>query len=258
LVVLVSLLCSCGLTKPPLKPTLTADVKRIELAKLDANHIVLIRRLNPLFAVMGSSGMVLDAAVVANHAYSYEKRAGPVNQQCLELFTKTLAEELTLRGYHVGLSRLDYWQYYRKKQQALLARTDGVLRIVIKQMGFWSKGLTKPFLPSIYVQAELIDPVSREVLYSDRFAMGLDKGSLQVMSLGFGKTRSLPLPDPDAHYAKFADLLEQAEQSRKALLRVVALSAREIAAGFRAIGAGGFDPELFEDLPDLPESASME
>jgi len=103
--------CSCGLAKHPLKPVMTASVKKIEMASLEVNHILLIRRLNPLFAVMGSFGMLLDAVVVAKHAYKYEKRAGPVNQ-----------------------------------------------------MGFWSPGLRRPFVPSVFVQAELIDPLSRDAL----------------------------------------------------------------------------------------------
>ncbi len=258
---MLALLCSCGLSKPPLQRTLTTDVKRIELAALDVNHIILIRRLNPLFAVMGSSGMVLDAAVVANHAYSYEKRAGAVSEQSLDLFIRTLTDELARRGYHVGQSQLDYWQYYRKKKQGLLAKTDAILRIGIKQMGFWSKGLTKPFRPSIFVQAELIEPGSRAVLYSDRFAMGLDKGSLQVMSLGFGETRMLPDPDPDARFPKFSDLLEHAPQSREALLKIVSLSAREIAKGFSApvdSASDLFEPQLFGDLPAVPGSKNLE
>ena len=258
---MLALLGSCGLSKPPLQPILSADVKRIELAALDVNHIVLIRRLNPLFAIMGSSGMVLDAALVANHAYRYEKRAGAVADQCFDLFIGTLTEELTRRGYHVGHSQLDYWQYYRKKNKHLLANTDAILRVEIKQMGFWSKGLSKPFRPSIFVQAELIDPGTRSVLYSDRFAMGLDQGSLQVMSLGFGETRLLPDPDPGARFSKFTDLIERAPQSREALLKIVALSAREIAKGFSAPGSVAtdhFEPQLFWDLPAVPESGYQE
>jgi len=252
-------LCSCGLAKIPLKPVLTADVKTIELAKLEANHILLIRRLNPIFAVMGSSGMLLDAVLVADHAHEYEKRAGPVNQMCMDLFTQTLAQELSNRGYKVGLSQKKYWDYYKKNQHEILVRTDAILRITLKQMGFWSKGLRAPFLPSLFIQAELIDPVSRAVLYSDRFAMGLDAGTLKVMALGYGEISTFPV-DSTIAYQNFSDLLEKPEQSRKALLQVMVLAARHVAKGFRSLTSASqpvFNPRLFKVMPKIPLSDTI-
>jgi len=257
LLLLPLFMCSCGLAKIPLKPVLTADVKTIELAKLEVNHILLIRRLNPVFAIMGSSGLVLDAVIVADHAYEYEKRAGPVNKMCIELFAQILSQELSGRGYTVGLTQKDYWDYYKKGQKKILQRSDAIFRIKLKQMGFWSKGLSAPFMPSLFVQAELIDPVSREVLYSDRFAMGLDTGTLKIMALGYGETSILPVGNLDASYQNFSDLLEKPEQSRAALLEVVALAARHIAKGFRnftSVGQPVFNPRPFRKMPKIPLS----
>ncbi len=254
------LLCSCGLAKIPLKPVLTADVKTIELAKLETDNILLIRRLNPVFAVMGSSGLLLDAVMVADHAYEYEKRAGQVHEMCINLFAQTLAEALTDRGYKIGLSQKAYWDYYKKNQKKILDRTDAIFRIKLKQMGFWSKGLSAPFLPSIFVQAELIDPVSRNVLYSDRFAIGLDAGTLKIMSLGYGEASFLPGVDPDAAYQNFSDLLDNPEQSRNALLGTVALAARRIAKGFRNLKTNRpppFEPRLFKKMPGVPLSTDL-
>ena len=254
------LLCSCGLAKLPLKPVLTADVKSIELAKLETDNILLIRRLNPLFAVMGSSGLLLDAVMVADHAHEYEKRAGQVHDMCTNLFVQTLVEALTDRGYKVGLSQKAYWDYYKKNQKKILDRTDTIFRIKLKQMGFWSKGLSSPFLPSIFVQAELIEPVSRNVLYSDRFAMGLDAGALQMMSLSHGEVSLLPGADPDAVYQNFSDLLDDAEQSREALLKIVKMAARHIAKGFRGLKSGSqpvLNPVPYRGLPEIPLSSAV-
>jgi len=254
------LLCSCGLAKLPLKPVLTADVKTIELAQLETDNILLIRRLNPVFAVMGSSGLLLDAVMVADHAHKYEKRAGQVHDMCTNLFAQTLAEALTDRGYKVGLSQKAYWDYYKKNQKKILDRTDAIFRIKLKQMGFWSKGLSSPFLPSIFVQAELIDPVSRNVLYSNRFAMGLDAGTLKMMSLGHGEASFLPEADPDAAYQDFSDLLDESEQSRDALLKIVTLAARHIAKGFRSLKSGRqsvFNPVSYKGLPKIPLSSAV-
>jgi len=260
LLLLMLALSSCGLGKHPLKPVMTADVKHIEMAGLDVNHILLIRRLNPLFAVMGSSGMVLDAAMVARHAAKYKKRAGPVNQMCIKLFAQTLAQALRERGYEVGLSQKLYWDYYKKRNKQILDRSDAIFRIKLKQMGFWSPGLIHPFAPSVFVQAELIDPVSREVLYSDRFAMGMDAASLKLMALGYGKATALPNPDPSASYQSFSELLEKADQSREALLNVVKLAARRIAKGFRNLKTNrppAFEPRLFKKMPGVPLSTDL-
>jgi len=257
---LIPVLCSCGLAKHPLRPVLTADVKKIEMARLEVNHILLIRQLNPLFALMGSSGLLLDAAMVAKHAYKYKKRAGPVNQMCIDLFTQTLVKELRGRGYEVGLSQNRYWDYYKKRQKPILDHTDAIFRIKMKQMGFWSPGLRHPFSPSVFVQAELIDPVSRDVLYSDRFGIGMDIASLKLMALEYGKAVALPGPDPSATYQSFAELLEKSDQSREALLKVITLAARRIATGFhrkKSDRAPAFDPHLIMDMPEIPVSTSM-
>jgi len=259
LLLLPVFLCSCGLAKIPLKPELTTDVKTIELAKLEVNHILLIRRLNPVFAIMGSSGLVLDAVIVADHAHEYEKRAGPVNKMCIELFAQTLSQELSGKGYKIGLTQKNYWDYYKKGQKKILQRTDAIFRIKLKQMGFWSKGLSAPFMPSLFVQAELIDPVSREVLYSDRFAMGLDISTLKIMALGYGETSILPV-ESTASYQNFSDLLEKPEQSRAALLEIVALAARRIGKGFRSLTSVSqpvFNPRPFRKMPKIPLSTSM-
>ncbi len=248
----LALLCACGLVKQPLQPELQADVNRIDLARLEVDHILLIRRLNPVFAVMGSSGMVLDTMVVAKNAYDYKQSAGPVYEQCLQLFADTLAQALQQRGYSVGTSQLDYWSYYKQQQRSLLRRTDAILRIQLKQMGFWSGSLRRPFKPSLFVQAELIDPKSRHVLYSDRFAIGMDLASLRLMELNVGRTNALESPRSPLVYHDFSDLVKHAEQSRNDLFRVVALAARHVAAGFR-IRAGGklppFDPQLYRQMP---------
>jgi len=253
-------LCSCGLAKVPLMPVLSADVKSIELAKIEVAHVLLIRRLNPIFAIMGSSGMVLDAVIVADHAHEYEKRAGSVNKMCINMFTQTLAQELTGRGYKIGLSQKAYWDYYKKSQKETLTRSDAILRIKIKQMGFWSKSLRAPFVPSLFVQAELIEPINRKVLYSDRFAVGLDAATLKIMALGFGKTAMLPVLDSTATYHDFSDLLEQPEQSRESLLAVVAQAARYIAKGFHRLKPASqlvYDPRLFNRMPEMPLSESI-
>jgi len=259
LLLLLPVLGSCA--RHPLVPDLKAEVQHIEMARLEVNHILLIRQLNPLFAVMGSSGLLLDAAVVAGHARKYKKRAGAVNQMCIDLFTQTLAKALRDRGYEIGLSRNRYWDYYKKRQKPILDRTDAIFRIKLKQMGFWSPGLRHPFSPSVFVLAELIEPRSREILYSDRFAVGLDVASLKLMALKYGKASALPIPDPSATYNSFAELLEKSDQSREALLKVITLAARRIATGFQRKNTDRvsvFNPRLLMDMPEIPVSTSME
>jgi len=250
-------LCSCGAVKKPLTLAMSAHVKTIELARIEVADTLVIRRLNPVFAIMGSSGMVLDSVLLLDHAYEYKKRAGSVNKMCVAMFTQTLAQELTGRGYQLGLSQQAYWDYYKKSQKEILARTDAIFRIRFKQMGFWSRSLRAPFVPSLLVQAELIDPVSRNVLYASRFAMGLDVATLKIVALGSDRITLLPEPDSNAVYQDFSDLLKHPEQSREALLAVVAQAAHYIAKGFRNLKPAHqpvFVPRTFDQMPKMPRS----
>ena len=255
------MLSSCGAAMVPLKPHLVHDVRTIEVAKIEAGQSLLIRRVNPLFLAMGSSGLVVDAVVVASHASRYEERAGPVHQMCLEVFEKTLMQSLTVQGFQVNSSDKKFWDYFKASQKPLRESTDGLLHIRLQQMGFWSKAIDDGYFPSLMVVVEMIDPVSREVLYSDRFSMGIDLTSVRVMDVAYGQSNMLQLGQDFTSYRNFKTLLSQAEESRDDLLRVVARAARHIGDGLRRPKTSPlrfFSPELIKSMPSMPMSTHVD
>jgi len=254
------ILCSCGAAKASLKPQLTHDVKTIEIAKIEVKRLLLIKRVNPLFLVMGSSGMLMDALVVDRHASKYKDHAGDVRQMCLNLFEKTLVQSLSQQGFQAHLSDKRFWDYFKPSQKSLRERTDGILHIRLQQMGFWSGGSHDAYFPSLVVAVKMIDPVSREILYSDHFSMGVDYTSVELMAMSSGHINRLPLGDEFSSYDDFDALLEQPEQSRDDLLKVIDLAVRHIMQGLQKSKAPAllvFEPQLIKSMPDFPVFSSF-
>ena len=96
---------------------------------------------------------------------------------------------------------------------------------------FWSKSPLDPYRPSVLVMTELIDPVSRKILYSDTFALGMDITSLQVMKFLYGEINMLPAPRRSKSFKFFSTLVKNPRDSRNALLKTVAAAARHVAKG---------------------------
>jgi len=255
------LLCSCGAAKAPLKPQLTQDVRSIEVAKIEVDRLLLIKRVNPLFLAMGSSGMVMDALVVARHATRYEERAGSVHEMSLRLFEKTLMHSLSQKGFQAHSSNKRFWDYFKPSQKHLRQTIDGILHVRLKQMGFWSSGNKEGYFPSVVVAVELIDPVSREILYSDKFSIGVDFTSVEMMGVTSGKIHMLPLQSHFSAYKNFDALLDSPKKSRDDLFKVIGFAVRQIMRGLQRPKAPSmlvFDPSLIKAMPRLPLSTQMQ
>lgn len=252
---LLLLSASCASNRDVLHPALTAPVHSIEFASLEADKILMIRQMNPVFMVMGSTGMLLDNLVVEQNNANYEAAAGPVHAACMRVFKQTLVQEISSLGYSVHASGKKYWDYYKPSQQKLRKQTDGILRIRFKQVGFIAKGLQSDYVPSAYVSAELIDPATRKVLYSDRFAIGIDDSIVKIAAMGEGEISSLILPDSNVSYENMKDLLAHPQESRDALVQVAALAARHVAEGLRRKKTPTlmvFEPEIIDRAPFMP------
>jgi len=110
---------------------------------------------------------------------------------------------------------------------------DGLLRIRLSQMGFWSQAVVYGYFPSVLVDVTLIDPLSRDVLYSDQFSMGIDFTSVEVMALGVGKINRLHVEEDFSAYKNLNALLAHPAESRNDLLKVMTIAAEHIGQGLR-------------------------
>lgn len=225
------LLCSCGVTKKPLQPLLKTRIVNIEIAKIEKTKILTIQQVNPVILAMGSSGLLIDTALLIHRADRYKKHAGSINQICNTLFEESLLNALTQKGINTTSSNRAYWDYYRGKQKQRTEELDAILKIELRNVGFWSQGPSDPYRPSIFVLAELIEPSTRKILFSDRFTIGIDVTSLQVMKYLFGDINMVPLADSGESYQTFSKLINSPEQSRDALFQTVQAAARHLAKG---------------------------
>ena len=225
------LLCSCGVVKKPLQPLLKTRIASIEIAKIEPNKMLMIQQVNPVILAMGSSGLLIDTAMLIHRADRYKKHAGSINQICNTLFEESLLNALAQKGIETTSSDTPYWDYYRGKQKALTKQIGAILRVELRNIGFWSRGPLDPYRPSIFVLAELIEPSTRKVLYSDRFTIGIDVTSLQVMKYLFGDINMVPNSGNSESYKTFSKLINNPEQSRDALMQTVEAAARHLAKG---------------------------
>ncbi|WP_176958029.1 SH3 domain-containing protein [Mariprofundus sp. KV] len=228
---LLLLLCSCGLAKKPLQPLLETRIVNIEIAKIEKTKMLMIQQVNPVILAMGSSGILIDTALLIHRANRYTQHAGSINRICNTLFEESLLNALAQKGISTSSSNRAYWDYYRGKQKQLTKQMDAILKVELRNVGFWSRSPLEPYKPSIFVLAELIEPTTRKVLYSDRFTIGIDVTSLQVMKYLFGDINMVPYAGNAESYKTFSKLIDNPEQSRDALFQTVQAAARHLAKG---------------------------
>lgn len=225
------LMSSCASMDKPLQARVQGSSNVIDIAAIEYGDNIQIRRFNPVLGLMGSSGAVLDNVFMVTQRDKYEERAGETGKACGELFRKTLLTQLRASGYLVRMSDIPYWDYYRKPQQELRRTSGGILRIQIKQLGFWSSGMKSPYISSVFAIAEMIDPRTRKTLYRNRFAIGFSEDEQKLFSAYFGQINLVDASEKRPGYKNFWDLLEHARESRRHLLKTVKTAAIIIADG---------------------------
>ncbi len=221
-------LSACAQMHPPLQTRLQHPLHHIDVAALEFDNELRIRRLSPMVLLMGSSGLVMDNLVVAAQGYEYRKKVGDVGMECAKVFKSTLIHHLRQSGYQVHDRHERYWDYFKPSRKAIRDGTDAILRIKMEQVGFWANGLEQPYRASALVMAEMIDPRSRKTLYRNRFVIGLSKKDVHVLKDFIGTTELVERGSNAPSFENFDALLARGEESRFDLLNVVALAARKI------------------------------
>ena len=134
-------LCSCGVVKKPLQPVLEKRVQNIEIAKIEIGKVLMIQQVNPVILAMGSSGLLLDTAIVAQRAYEYRQSAGPVNELCAEMFEKSLLKALAQKRIKANAEGKRYWDYYKGAKNEKSKKIGATPRVVFKTLAFGSSSL---------------------------------------------------------------------------------------------------------------------
>ncbi len=213
---------------PPLKTQLNKELRHIDVAALEFDDKVKIRRLSPLLLLMGSSGMVMDNIIVEAQGHEYRQKVGSVGIECGKIFKSTLIHRLEKSGYVVHDRNEPYWNYFKPSRKAIRQQTDAILRINMEQVGFWANGMTQPYQASALVVAEMVDPKTRKTLYRNRFVIGLSPKDVRILKDYIGTTELVERSSNIPTFKNFDTLLANGEESRFDLLNVVALAARKI------------------------------
>ncbi len=250
----LSWIAGCANMHPPLQTELQRPLRHIEVAAIEYDNTLKIRRMSPLTLMMGSSGLVLDNIMVAAQGYEYKKKIGDVGIECGKIFKSTLIHRLREAGYEVHDRNEPFWNYFKPSRKAIREQADGILRIQLEQVGFWANGLNQPYRASALVMAEMIDPRSRETLYRNRFVIGLTPQDVRMLKDFIGTTQLIERGASAPEFKNFDALLEQGEESRFDLLNVVALAARRISDDLRPSSRQGL--LVAKEEPRQKQSAS--
>lgn len=247
---LLLLMTACASMHEPLQSRVPSSTNIIDVAAIEVDAEIKIRRLSVL-SVLGSSGLVLDNALMVAQREEYQKKAGEVGKEAVARFKESLLSQLKSSGYVIRDSGISYWDYYKGKHGKLRQSSGGILRIQLKHVGFWSNSMNNPYQPSVIAIAELIDPESRKTLYRDRFAIGFNKKEMKMFSAYFGEVKVVR-GDAEAAYEHFRDLVAAPEESREALLKTA-----ETAATILADGLGRPAPRLLAVEKATPEDQEI-
>ncbi len=227
-------LVSCAAMHDPLKTQLRDEIQTIELAEIEFDEMLRIRRTNPLYLLMGSSGTaIVDTGFVLVQASEYKEKAGDIGKACAQQFKQTLMQQLTRNGYTINESGLRYWDYFKPRHSELRKSSDAILRIQLEQVGFWSSGIRTPYSASVIAIAEMIDSKTRKLLYRDRLSIGISEKELKILETYLGSLSHIRRPSNKPTFNNFRDLLANPETSSSDLIHVVKKTALHIGRGLK-------------------------
>lgn len=228
LFILPFIFIGCAQMHPPLQTHLNKTLHHIDVAALEFDDKLKIRRLTPLTLMMGSTGLMIDNIMVEAQGYEYKQKVGDVGLECGKVFKSTLIHRLKESGYVVHDRNERYWDYFKPSRKALRDQTDAILRINMEQVGFWAGGLNRPYQASALIRVEMVTPKGREVLYRNRFVIGLSPKDVHILKDYIGTTELVERGKETPTFKNFKALLASGEESRFDLLNVMALAARKI------------------------------
>ncbi|MDQ6975761.1 MAG: hypothetical protein Q9M22_04250 [Mariprofundaceae bacterium] len=226
-------LASCAQMHPVLQTTLNKTLHHIDIAALEFDDKLKIRRLTPLTMMLGSTGLMIDNIMVEAQGYEYAKKVGDVGLECGKVFKSTLIHRLKESGYVVHDRNERYWDYFKASRKSIRDQTDAILRINMEQVGFWAGGLTRPYRASALIRVEMVAAQGREVLYRNRFVIGLSPKDVRILKDYIGTTELVERGKLSPTFKNFKTLLANGSESRFDLLNVMALAARKIATDLK-------------------------
>lgn len=212
--------CVSVLPKQAFDAAAGREIKSIAITTIENPRSLTIRRFNPVYAIIGSSGILMQQAAMAQKSAHYEARVGDLLPQSNHFLLHALQSGLTEQGYKVRNLDMGFWQSIKLLHAHKLPAVDALLRVKIERLGFRAGSISAPYQPSLVVSVQLIRAdMSREVLYEDTF------------SIGYKSTYHMTMLNDDSQgysYPSLADLMGHARQSKPGLFIALRHAANRI------------------------------
>ncbi len=205
--------------KQAFNPTHRPDIKTIAIT-VEYNHKLTIRRLNPVYAIIGASGLLMQQAAMEQKSSRYVARAGNIAFAGEHFILQELQSGLSRQGYKAYALHTDFWQAMKLAHEHRLPDIDAILRLKIERLGFRAGSTSAPYEPSLIVSAQMINPGSREILYEDTIAIGYKPSAYRMTLLDYNRRPYV--------YASLTDLLEHALQSKPGIFIALQHTAERI------------------------------
>jgi len=186
-----------------------AEIRTIAITTIENPRGLTIRRYNPVYAIIGTSGILMQQAAMAQKSAHYKDRVGDLIPQSNHFLLDALQSGLTEQGYKVHTLDIGFWQSMKLLHAHQLPAVDALLRVKIERLGFRAGSISAPYQPSLVVSVQLIRAdISRKILYEDTLSIGYKATYHMTMLNDNGQ---------DYSYPHLSDLMEHALQSKSGL-----------------------------------------
>lgn len=209
----LSLAGCIAVPKQAFDPAAHRNIHSIALANIEFDGKITIKRYNPLFILIGSSGYLMQNMAQEERTARYMSRIGNFPTHCETAIRRQLLDNLTRQGYEVREIGMDFWPAMKAARAHQLPGVDAILRIRVVSLGYRANGASVPYQPSVRITAKMVDLVSRETLYEDTVAIGYKPSDMR-MSI-------LKLPSNTYHYPKLNHLLMDAGHSTTGIMQAM-------------------------------------
>ncbi|WP_238701699.1 hypothetical protein [Mariprofundus erugo] len=211
------------------------SVRVIGIPQITVSNKIDIRQENPVYAVIGISAKVVQQLAREAKRIQYGEANPNLLQQCVDQMREGMKARLRKQGYIVKDLDMTYWQAlagYRKQNKAV-AGIDALLRIEIKQFGYFSGSPYKPYRPGMVMVSDLVSMDERKPLASNVYNIGFDREDISLFSFRVNYATSVYVADPKYFYKNFDTLLAHAEQSSGGLKYVARVAAETVAGDLK-------------------------
>jgi len=201
------------------------DIHNIVISKIEFEQKITLRRYNPIYAIIGVSGLITEQLAMEQKSARYKARVGDVVPECKAFILQQIVSGLQAQGYHVETVKTGYWQTLKRLHTAQLADADAIMRVRIKRLGFRAESINAAYQPSIMLSVELIETGSRKVLYKKDLGIGYKPSGYRLTSIEYDRSQYT--------YPSLINLLQHAKESKQGIFIALSHTAEQITHDLR-------------------------